>query len=334
MFIEENGLCVIDCESASAEEWEEQTSKPGFYGKGYVKFRGNDNFNNPPSLGILRYLTVIEKPGKYFIKVRSRKDHTITDQENDSWISVDNGTWTKMFTPGNEASDVGVWSWDTAWEFGHHNFEWNPSVFLDAGEHVIEISGRSHGHKLDRVILQHEDNNDNIDWNMPQSMKNEIIINFRESDGGFIDGYADGLYEAEVFHQPGTGWILEGQPSYMQDAYGQCIAVIDGTENMDTVLVTVEIQSNGKDPTAMPTVRIRVGDELHQNTQMMVIESVDPSFGVPNPWKVYKLVYEKIPEMRGRRLHVAFDWMFVSDEQIGQNPHSGVIIPKLTIEGI
>ncbi len=161
VFIEQNGLVVIERESLPAiGQWSEETSIPGFTGRSYYIWRG-DNFFNPANAGrdTMRYSFRINTPGVYRLRWRSYIGvGNLGSEYNDTWIRFPTGQnvsgeqalngWTKIYQ-----GQLNTWSWD-AW-----TVDFNPQAirqFFGAGEHFFEVSGRSTGHAIDRIVLHQE----------------------------------------------------------------------------------------------------------------------------------------------------------------------------------
>ncbi len=157
-FLESDGRVVMDIESSPlAGDWVLETSVGGFKGSGYYVWRGPNLFN-PASAGqgVLRYHFRIQNPGNYQMRWRSRIVHGDNGTEsNDSWIRFPTGQniggqhglngWTKVYM-----GHLNVWSWDS-YTVDHVGKQIRQ--FFPAGDHVVEISGRSFGHALDRLAL-------------------------------------------------------------------------------------------------------------------------------------------------------------------------------------
>jgi len=160
-FQEDDGLLVIDVESVpAAGQWSAETSLPDFLGRSYYIWRGNNNFNpNSAGQGTMRFNFRIENPGNYRLRWRSRIGiGNLGSEYNDSWVRFPTGRnvpgehgingWTKIYQ-----GQLNRWSWDS-W-----TVDFNPMAivqFFGRGDHFFEISGRSTGHALDRVVLHME----------------------------------------------------------------------------------------------------------------------------------------------------------------------------------
>ena len=160
-FQESDGLLVIDVESLPPTgQWSVENSIPNFIGNSYYIWRG-DNFFSPANagMGTIRFDFRIENAGNYRMRWRSYiGEGNLGSEYNDSWVRFPTGTnvpgehgingWTKIYQ-----GHLNTWSWDS-W-----TVDFNPMAirqFFPAGDHFFEISGRSTGHALDRIVLHME----------------------------------------------------------------------------------------------------------------------------------------------------------------------------------
>lgn len=157
-YLESDGVVAFEAEAAELQgDWVLDTTLPDFRGDGYIRWNG-DNFYRKADAGqgILTYNISIENEGNYQLFWRSRiavgddpKEH------NDSWARMPSGVdvpeeeplngWTKAYM-----NEVDTWSWSTKTT----DSVGNPlRQYFSKGDHRIEISGRSFGHAIDRVVL-------------------------------------------------------------------------------------------------------------------------------------------------------------------------------------
>ena len=142
----EDGLIVIEVESTPPTgSWVEETALPGFTGDSYYRWNGPDLFG-VPGVGVLSYTVQVEQGGTHQVRIHNRHDHPDPSLENDCWIRVDGGPWDKFFNNEGPAS-VGIWAFLGKLD----STSIKPSYFLGAGQHVIELSGRSFNFKIDRI---------------------------------------------------------------------------------------------------------------------------------------------------------------------------------------
>jgi len=157
-YLESDGVVVFEVESTALQgDWVLETTLSDYTGSGYIRWDG-DNFYRKADAGqgALTYHVTIENAGNYQIFWRSRISIGEDPKEhNDSWVRMASGVdiedeeplngWTKAYM-----NDVNAWSWRTKTT----DSVGNPlRQYFSAGDHVIEISGRSFGHAIDRVVL-------------------------------------------------------------------------------------------------------------------------------------------------------------------------------------
>lgn len=148
-YIEENNLLVMEVEHAPpVEQWAVETLLPGYTGESYYTWRGPDYFGSPGH-AILTYPILINNPGEFNFRLHNRHDYPDPTEENDVWVKMDSGPWIKVFSP-----IAGQWNWASFFDFT--TTQTNASYFLNAGNHTIQISARSHGFSIDRIHL-HKD---------------------------------------------------------------------------------------------------------------------------------------------------------------------------------
>jgi len=158
VFIEQNGRLIVEVESVPApSDWHQATEFANYTGSGHLEWTGaNNNSVRSAGDGTLTYHFTINTPGNYEFRWRSYIGEGNNGTEhNDSWVRFPTASnvsgelplngWTKAFM-----NTVGDWSWRTVTV--DHVGELIRQHFT-AGEHTIEISGRSRGHVLDRFAL-------------------------------------------------------------------------------------------------------------------------------------------------------------------------------------
>jgi|GEM_PF-381724 len=149
-FVEENGLVVIETESLEPiGDWVLDSSEAGFTGSGYLRWSGQDYFNDP-GRGTLEYKVVISDPGEYNVRIRmSHLGAPAGDQWNDCWSRMnETGTWVKTLHPSANQNDG--FTFNSILEPSGGEFA-SMRYTLDAGEHTFYISGRSNNFKMDRI---------------------------------------------------------------------------------------------------------------------------------------------------------------------------------------
>lgn len=182
-FVESDGLVVVEMESTGyGGDWRFYRGL-GAIGNGYLVWEGNDLFSTPGT-GVININIKIRNPGTYrFIwrNIVSKGDSAT--EANDSWLkitaenyyarrSVDGeivcpkGKPTANLCTGNVPDGAGSGGWFKVYRSGAPVKEWkwmartsdgDPhdiyAVFPTAGDYLIQISGRSNGHGIDRFVL-------------------------------------------------------------------------------------------------------------------------------------------------------------------------------------
>lgn len=165
VFIEENGFLTFEAESIPAlGEWRSLKQLGGFTGSGYYQWGGPTLLSvSRAGQDTLKYHFRINNPGNYELRWRNRiAIGTSNTEHNDSWVRFATGAniagehplngWTKVFM-----NQRNVWSWGSRTVDGVGR---SLRQFFSAGDHTIEISGRSTGHAIDRVVLyQYDEHN-------------------------------------------------------------------------------------------------------------------------------------------------------------------------------
>lgn len=158
-FVEHNGRLIVEIEEGAAQgAWSVENSIEGHTGDGYLVWDGTNNYarSEAPRGNPIQYNVRIENPGNYELRWRSRNTVGLDATEhNDSWVRFPSGGniegqhfldgWTKAYM-----GQVAQWTWD-AYTVDNDN---KPiRQYFNAGDHLIEIAGRSNGHGLDRFAL-------------------------------------------------------------------------------------------------------------------------------------------------------------------------------------
>lgn len=136
----------------------------GVSGDSYEWKGGNNFFLAEAGQDILKYTVCITDPGVYQFKIRSfsdtSQDPTRPDLANDVWVRFPTGVdvagqvdavqgWIKVF---RNATFANQWTWVSSAE--HNGNQWQTTQqFFSAGNHCIELSGRSNCHSIDRIVL-------------------------------------------------------------------------------------------------------------------------------------------------------------------------------------
>ncbi|MEM7308448.1 MAG: hypothetical protein AAF682_17335 [Planctomycetota bacterium] len=146
-----DGLIVIEVESSPPNgDWAVSTAFPGFTGDSYYRWDGPDLFFSPGS-GILSYEFEVLEAGNYRFRYHNRHEAPQPDQANDAWVRVDGGQWLKIFS-NQGSSTVAKWNWHSVVD-EDDGTQYQANYDLTAGKHTVEISGRSNGFKIDRMVF-------------------------------------------------------------------------------------------------------------------------------------------------------------------------------------
>jgi len=158
IFLENEGTVVMEVESRTpGDGWSVKTEIDGYLGSSYFEWTGPNHFNaGSAGNGTVVYSFRILTPGNYQMRWRNRiAEGTSSTESNDSWLRLATGQniadeqalngWTKVYM-----NRKNTWSWDSR-TVDHVG---NPiRQFFSAGDHTLEISGRSAGHAIDRIVL-------------------------------------------------------------------------------------------------------------------------------------------------------------------------------------
>ncbi len=177
-FQEVNGIAILEMESKSNSGFRNETMSGASAGRG-LAYRGSNRFTSPGG-STITYSVRINSPGTYrFIwrnKIGVIASSNASTEHNDAWLKINasdfygrrgsgrvypggsgkfptaegstSGGWFKVYT------NTINWSWSTQTsDFDPHAIY---AVFNSAGTYTIQISGRSNGHFVDRMVLYKE----------------------------------------------------------------------------------------------------------------------------------------------------------------------------------
>lgn len=159
-FQEESGIVIMEAESSPAQGgWKRESSIGGYAGSGYLRWDGSNAFAvSSAGRGTTTYRFRIQRAGNYELRWRSRitRGNNRTEH-NDSWVRFPTGRnirgeqslsgWTKVYM-----NTLNKWAWQSATV---DNVGRRLRQYFSAGEHTLQISGRSNGHAIDRIALFH-----------------------------------------------------------------------------------------------------------------------------------------------------------------------------------
>ncbi|MGB5355695.1 MAG: hypothetical protein WBN11_03285 [Eudoraea sp.] len=177
LILERDGLIVFEFENDSfKDQWAIENSLSDASGDGYVLWTG-DQFLGSPGTGLVRYNLQIDNPGTYqFIWHSAVAIGNSGTDHNDTWLRFPDAN---DFYARKEASIVypkgsgkspnpeggGADGWFKVYRSGNNlGFKWQASTydnnaheifvnFDSPGIYTMEISARSSGHAIDKVML-------------------------------------------------------------------------------------------------------------------------------------------------------------------------------------
>ncbi len=219
-FVEKGGIIVIEAENAKLNEgWVERTDAIGYTGRSYIEYTG-PNYLGTPGNGLLEYKIQINTPGTYRFDFRNKVGRgDDTSEHNDSWVRFPDADDFYGELDGYKAYPNGVGKspifkgstsegWGKVYLYGTTEWTWRTKVsdheglhiyadFNNPGVYTLQISGRSNGHFIDRMVLYHS------------SVDRETAINdaLPEStcDGSDIPGNPGGDLPAVSISSPNNG---------------------------------------------------------------------------------------------------------------------------------
>ena len=181
VFDEIDGIVVIEAESTSdLGNWLADTTINHYTGDRYLLYQGMNWFNSPGK-SLLRYK---------INRIARGNDNT---EHNDSWLRIRHTAGFYAEKSGNRLYPKGSGmapnpdgsgsnGWFKTYQNALNRWTWNTSTndhnpyaiyveFDTAGIYTIEISGRSNGHAIDRMVLYHSDISTAVatNENLPQS---------------------------------------------------------------------------------------------------------------------------------------------------------------------
>jgi hypothetical protein len=143
-------MLLIDIDSAPAiGGWVFENSATGFFGNGYYTYRGEESLGEPNG-SLLSYPIYINDPGVYEVRLWNYHDNPDATQSNDAWLQISNGvrSWVKTFSPARDQ-----WNWNNLFEPSPGNHTEPIVSFPVAGPYTLEVTGRSNGFSIDRIIV-------------------------------------------------------------------------------------------------------------------------------------------------------------------------------------
>lgn len=243
VFEEENGLVVIEAESNTGfGQWTPDTAIQGFSGDHYLVYQGV-NYYNAPGNSLLKYYVNISKAGTYRFQWRSRiTTGTSNTDHNDSWLRIPDAAAfyaqksTNILYPHGSGmtpnpDGAGKDGWFKVYQNALNAWTWNTSTndhdphsifveFDSVGIYTIEISGRSTGHGIDRIVMYHSE----------VSSATALDLALPESPKSILSSIDDVIMDLKILSHPAAGYVevLVPQPLLPQSLYSLKILDISG----------------------------------------------------------------------------------------------------------
>ncbi len=165
VFIENDGYVVIDMESVIKPnpKWSFKTGNSSL-GSGFLQYDGPNSMSSESAANRMEYKVQINNPGTYQFLWRSQNGFTAPalDAENDSWLRLEAADFYGI-KAGNKVGFnnhfIKVYVQKYNFDFGcYGEHSGLPGYkiyaqFDDPGDYLIEVSGRSKGHIIDRMVL-------------------------------------------------------------------------------------------------------------------------------------------------------------------------------------
>lgn len=193
IFIPNNDTIIIEAESVPTHGgWNYKADTCGHLGLGYIEW-GTEGQGIKPGEGILTYKFRIDSPGKYQVLLRSKMlDHTnrmdTPDPDgNDVWLKISGGENIEgqavLNSVFNKVAILGHpkgFNWNTNLDKGKPHPIAPLCQYFEEGEYVLELSGRSFGHAIDRIAIVKYLHHPVTDFQIPEidnlNRNNEIRV--------------------------------------------------------------------------------------------------------------------------------------------------------------
>jgi len=165
-YVPDKGMVVMEAESCPVTEgWLYKADGNGFSGFGYLEWDMKGQ-GIKPGKGVLQYCFEIAEPGTYQLLVRGRikdptnRPDTLDPDGNDIWARFLGGTdvpgqrplgtdWNKVAILGHPVG----WTWNANADQGPPHPVTPVCRSFEKGTHTLELSGRSQGYSIDKIVL-------------------------------------------------------------------------------------------------------------------------------------------------------------------------------------
>ncbi|GEM_PF-4439288 len=167
---EVDGLLVFEAERFPLNgAWKIGEDAEKASGGKYLYFDGANSYQNVNSSHNISYEFKINNPGTYNLKwtMRQPAEEAGGDLGNDAWIYFSddigraNGTMTDFIKFVGRSDTDGNFTLNGAADISHTSYQVTV-VFPSAGNYTMNMSGRSHGFQVDRIILNKDVANDSL----------------------------------------------------------------------------------------------------------------------------------------------------------------------------
>ncbi len=178
VFEEKDGLLIIEAENATIPaDWITSNAVADFTGTGYIQWEGDNNFGKTGE-GVINYKIRITTPGTYRFQWRSRiNEGTNSTESNDAWVKMpdaddffgrkSDGSSTVYpkgsgKTPNPNGGGGDGWfkvymnqaeQWSVQARTSDNDAHDIYVTFNAVGDYTIQLSGRSKGFAIDRLVL-------------------------------------------------------------------------------------------------------------------------------------------------------------------------------------
>lgn len=237
-FYELNGIVVMEAESVPiGDQWAFETEIAGYSGIGYIV--GQVDTFNLGGKGLMRFPIQIGSGGRYQLSWKSRITEGDSNTDfNDSFARLTDASGTPIDTVPNENVKIGEWykvymNKVNQWSYDARNKDNDPhslSWNLEADTlYYFEISARSKGHGLDRIVLWNRDQhsfgnfeNGGVNQTAPleQLPESPRFPNTDEDEDGLPDGWEKQFGNTETDVDPDSDQDGDGRNALVEFSMG------------------------------------------------------------------------------------------------------------------
>ena len=177
-FEEQNGIAILELDSKVSGSWKKESTS-GSSGGSALTYRGSNYFNSPGN-STINYQVRINSSGTYrFIwrnKISVIASHNASTEHNDSWLKINASNFygqsgsSRIYPGGSgknptpEGASSGGWfkvytntiDWSYSTKTSDNDAHAVYATFNSAGVYTIQVSARSNGHTIDRMVLYKE----------------------------------------------------------------------------------------------------------------------------------------------------------------------------------